>query len=104
VVVVTGKIVSKAEDRVVDLTTIEPSARAERLALQTEKDPRLIELVLRESTAVIRARPGNLLVRHRLGYVSAMAGIDRSNIKGDDDHALLLPPTRMRRRPPSVTR
>jgi coenzyme F420-0:L-glutamate ligase/coenzyme F420-1:gamma-L-glutamate ligase len=91
VVVVTGKVVSKAEDRLVDLATIEPSARAEKLAIETEKDARLIELVLRESTAVIRARPGNLLVRHRLGYISAMAGIDRSNVGGDDEHALLLP-------------
>ncbi|HEY2330970.1 MAG TPA: coenzyme F420-0:L-glutamate ligase [Acidimicrobiales bacterium] len=91
VVVVTGKVVSKAEGRLVDLATIEPSARAERLGLETEKDPRLVELVLRESVDVIRARPGNLLVRHQLGYVSAMAGIDRSNVEGGDDVALLLP-------------
>jgi coenzyme F420-0:L-glutamate ligase/coenzyme F420-1:gamma-L-glutamate ligase len=91
VVVVTGKIVSKAEGRLVDLDTIEPTDRARRLAVLTEKDPRLVELVLRESTTVVRARPGNLLVRHRRGWVSAVAGIDRSNVGGDDDHALLLP-------------
>ncbi|MGD9798444.1 MAG: coenzyme F420-0:L-glutamate ligase [Acidimicrobiia bacterium] len=91
VVAVTGKIVSKAEGRLVDLATVEPSPRAHRLAVETEKDPRLVELVLRESVDVIRARPGNLLVRHRHGYVSAMAGIDRSNVGGDDEHALLLP-------------
>jgi coenzyme F420-0:L-glutamate ligase / coenzyme F420-1:gamma-L-glutamate ligase len=91
VVVVTGKIVSKAEGRLVDLATVQVSPRAQKLALDTDKDARLVELVLRESTAVIRARPGNLLVRHRLGYVSAMAGIDRSNVGGDDDTALLLP-------------
>lgn len=91
IAMVTGKIVSKAEGRLVDLATIEPSERAERLARLTEKDPRLVELVLRESVAVIRARPGNLLVRHRLGYVSAVAGIDRSNVSGSDDDALLLP-------------
>lgn len=91
IVVVTGKIVSKAEGRVVDLTSIRPSARARRLAARSEKDPRLVELVLRESRDVIRVRPGRLFVRHRLGYVSAMAGIDRSNLSGDDNHALLLP-------------
>lgn len=91
VVVVTGKVVSKAEGRLVDLATVVPSPRAERLAELTEKDPRLVELVLGESSEVIRARPGNLLVRHRRGWVSAMAGIDRSNIEGGDDHALLLP-------------
>jgi coenzyme F420-0:L-glutamate ligase/coenzyme F420-1:gamma-L-glutamate ligase len=91
IAVVTGKIVSKAEGRIVDLRTIEPSGRAERLAARTEKDPRLVELVLRESVEVIRARPGNLLVRHRLGYVSAVAGIDRSNVSGSDDDAILLP-------------
>jgi coenzyme F420-0:L-glutamate ligase/coenzyme F420-1:gamma-L-glutamate ligase len=91
VVVVTGKVVSKAEGRLVDLAAVEPSPRAERLGAETEKDPRLVELVLRESVDVIRARPGNLLVRHRLGWVSAMAGIDRSNVEGGDDVALLLP-------------
>jgi coenzyme F420-0:L-glutamate ligase / coenzyme F420-1:gamma-L-glutamate ligase len=91
VVVVTGKIVSKAEGRAVALVTVEPSRRAVKLALATDKDPRLVELVLQESAEVIRARPGVLLVRHRLGYVSAMAGIDRSNVADDDEIALLLP-------------
>ena len=91
VVVVTGKIVSKSEGRWVSLRNVIPSERAQRLADATEKDPRLVELVLAESTAVVRARPGNLLVRHRLGYVSAVAGIDRSNVASDDDIALLLP-------------
>jgi coenzyme F420-0:L-glutamate ligase/coenzyme F420-1:gamma-L-glutamate ligase len=91
VVVVTGKIVSKAEGCVVDLATIEPSAHAERLATLTEKDPRLVELVLRECTDVVRAKPGVLLTRHRRGWISAMAGIDRSNVDGDDAHALVLP-------------
>ena len=91
VLAITGKIVSKAEGRLVDLRSIEPSPRAERLATLTEKDPRLVELVLRESVDVVRARPGVLLVRHRLGWVSAAAGIDRSNVGGDDELALLLP-------------
>ena len=91
IVVVTGKLVSKAEGRQVELSSVVPSDRAEQLATLTDKDARLVELVLRESVAVIRARPGNLLVRHKLGYVSAMAGIDRSNVSGDDDTVLLLP-------------
>ena len=91
-IVVTGKIVSKAEDCLVDLKTMEPSERAHRLATITEKDPRLVELVLQECSDVIRAKPGVLLTRHRRGWISAMAGIDRSNVDGDEEHALVLPP------------
>jgi coenzyme F420-0:L-glutamate ligase/coenzyme F420-1:gamma-L-glutamate ligase len=91
VVVVTGKIVSKAEGRTIALDTVTPSARATQLAQITDKDPRLVELVLGESAEVVRARLGVLLVRHRLGYVSAMAGIDRSNVADSDEIALLLP-------------
>ena len=91
VVVVTGKIVSKAEGRLVRLDTVTPSARALQLATATDKDARLVELVLRESIGVIRARPGILLVRHRLGFISAMAGIDRSNVGRGEEEVLLLP-------------
>ncbi len=91
VVVVTSKIVSKAEGRVVDLRTIEPSPRARELAEVTEKDPELVELILRESTDVVRAVPGVLLVRHRLGFMSANAAIDRSNADGSEHTALLMP-------------
>jgi coenzyme F420-0:L-glutamate ligase / coenzyme F420-1:gamma-L-glutamate ligase len=91
VVVVTSKIVSKAEGRFVDLGTVVPSTRARTLAAATDKDPRLVELVLSESTAVSRARPGVLIVRHRLGFTSNIAGIDHSNVAGDEDMVLLLP-------------
>lgn len=92
VVVVAQKIVSKAEGRVVDLRTITPSARALELAAQTRKDARLVEVVLSESQEVMRAVPNVLIVRHRLGYVMANAGIDRSNVPGSaDDQVLLLP-------------
>jgi coenzyme F420-0:L-glutamate ligase / coenzyme F420-1:gamma-L-glutamate ligase len=91
VVVITSKIVSKAEGRFVDMGTVTPSARARTLAAATDKDPRLVELVLRESTAVSRARPGILIVRHRLGFTSSVAGIDHSNVDADDDLVLLLP-------------
>jgi coenzyme F420-0:L-glutamate ligase/coenzyme F420-1:gamma-L-glutamate ligase len=92
VLVVTQKIVSKAEGRFVRLADIVPGVEAERLAAITHKDSRLVELVLRESTAVVRAIPHVLITRHRLGLVMANAGIDRSNIgPGDGDRALLLP-------------
>jgi coenzyme F420-0:L-glutamate ligase / coenzyme F420-1:gamma-L-glutamate ligase len=91
VVVITSKIVSKAEGQTVDLRSIEPSARARELAEVTEKDPELVELILRESTEVVRSVPGVLLVRHRLGFMSANAAIDRSNADGTDHTALLMP-------------
>lgn len=91
VVVITSKIVSKAEGRFVDLRTVTPSPRACRLATRTEKDPRLVEVVLRESTGISRARPGILIVRHRLGFTSSVAGIDHSNVGGGEDLVLLLP-------------
>lgn len=92
VLVVTQKIVSKAEGRHVLLGDVVPSEEAGRLAEITRKEPRLVELVLRESVAVVRAVPGVLITRHRLGLVMANAGIDRSNIgPGEPDRALLLP-------------
>lgn len=91
VLVVTSKIVSKAEGRLVTLNQVTPGHEAERLASITGKDPRIVELVLRESTEVSRAAPNVLVVRHRLGFVSANAGIDQSNLAGDDAVALLLP-------------
>jgi coenzyme F420-0:L-glutamate ligase / coenzyme F420-1:gamma-L-glutamate ligase len=90
ILVLAQKIVSKAEGRAVDLATVTPSARAVSLAAATEKDPRLVELILSESTEVLRHRPGAIIVAHRLGLVLANAGIDRSNV-GAADHVLLLP-------------
>lgn len=91
VIVVCQKIVSKAEGRLVDLATVEPSAKAQDLARQVDKDPRLVELILQESNTVLRAVPGVLIVRHRLGFVMANAGVDQSNVPGGEGHALLLP-------------
>ncbi len=90
ILVVAQKIVSKAEDRFVDLGTLAVSERARELAAVTRKDPRLVELVLSESTEVLRAKTNVLIVRHRLGFVMANAGVDRSNV-GGHDRALLLP-------------
>ena len=90
ILVVAQKVVSKAEDQFVDLGTVEVSERARELSLVTRKDPRLVELVLSESTEVLRAKTDVLIVRHRLGFVMANAGVDRSNV-GGHDRALLLP-------------
>ncbi|MCB9561249.1 MAG: coenzyme F420-0:L-glutamate ligase [Kofleriaceae bacterium] len=99
VVVVPSKVVARAEGRFVDLATVDPGPRAAELAALTGKDPRLVELVLRESTAVSRAGRGALIVQHRLGFVTADAGIDQSNAappaavaaRGVGPWALLLP-------------
>jgi coenzyme F420-0:L-glutamate ligase/coenzyme F420-1:gamma-L-glutamate ligase len=93
VLVVAQKVVSKAEGRTVALDGVIPSAEAQRLAAVTRKDPRLVEVILSESTAVVRAAPNVLIVRHRLGFVMANAGVDRSNLAADagEGHALLLP-------------
>ena len=94
VLAVAQKIVSKAEGRQVRLAAVTPSARAEEVAAVVGKDARLVELILRESTAVSRLAPGVLIVRHRLGFTSANAGIDRSNVQthsGEEEAVLLLP-------------
>jgi len=93
VVAVAQKIVSKAEDRFVDLATVQPSARAREIGEEIQKDPRLVEVILGESTRVVRKRPGLLIVEHRLGYVMANAGVDHSNVAAPDgrERVLLLP-------------
>jgi coenzyme F420-0:L-glutamate ligase/coenzyme F420-1:gamma-L-glutamate ligase len=93
VLVIAQKIVSKAEGRSVALASVTPSARAVALARETGKDARLVELVLSESSEVLRHRPGVIVVVHRLGMVLANAGIDSSNVERDPGEArvLLLP-------------
>lgn len=89
------KIVSKAEGRAVNLATVTPSQRATELAKQTEKDARVVELILQESHEVLRTRVGAIIVEHKLGFVCANAGIDHSNVAGLGDAVeewvLLLP-------------
>jgi coenzyme F420-0:L-glutamate ligase / coenzyme F420-1:gamma-L-glutamate ligase len=92
VLMVTQKIVSKAEGRFVELASITPGPKAIELAAITRKDARFVELVLAESTAVVRTAPDVLITRHRSGHIMANAGIDRSNMgPGSQDRALLLP-------------
>ena len=89
VLVVAQKIVSKAEGRSVLLSEVVPSEEAWRRATETGKDPRLVELILRESTKVLRQGDKLIITENRLGLVMANAGIDQSNV--DEGCALLLP-------------
>lgn len=95
ILVLAQKIVSKSENRLVNLSTVEPGPQARQLAQLVEKDPRFIELVLRESNAVLRTRPGTIIVEHHCGFICANAGIDHSNVHGPwgnpEDWVLLLP-------------
>ncbi len=91
VLVVAQKVVSKAEGRIIRLNDITPSPRAETLAREAAKDARVVELILRESRAVLRVKPGVIVVEHKLGFVMANAGIDQSNVPGGGDAVLLLP-------------
>ncbi len=91
ILVFTQKIVSKAEGRRINLAEVTPSPQAETLAAETEKDPRLVELLLNESKQVLRKRTGLIIVEHNLGFICANAGIDHSNVSGSDDWVLLLP-------------
>ncbi len=91
IIVIAQKIVSKAENRFRDLGDIVPGKAAVDLANETAKDPRLVQAILDESIAVVRKRPGVLIVRHRLGLIMAQAGIDQSNVAGNNERILLLP-------------
>lgn len=91
VLVVTHKIISKAEDRYRSLAHVTPSARARALAEETGKDAAMVEVILSESRQVLRSRPELIITEHRLGLVMANAGIDQSNIDGDGGRVLLLP-------------
>ena len=93
VVVVTQKIVSKAEGRHVRLASVEPSPRAIELAASLDKDPRMMEVVLGESSDIVAHGHGVLIAEHRSGHVMANAGVDRSNVghANDDETVLLLP-------------
>ena len=95
VLVVAQKIVSKAEARYVQLSAVTPSARAREIARVVDKDPRLLEVILSESVAVLRQTATVLIVEHRLGFIMANAGVDASNIEHGDGplggRVLLLP-------------
>jgi coenzyme F420-0:L-glutamate ligase / coenzyme F420-1:gamma-L-glutamate ligase len=98
ILVVTHKIVSKAEGRIVDLASVKPSTKAIRIAKEHDKDPRVMELILKESARILRAKNGIIISETRHGFVCANAGVDQSNVEGD--MAVLLPvaPDRSARR------
>jgi coenzyme F420-0:L-glutamate ligase/coenzyme F420-1:gamma-L-glutamate ligase len=91
--VVAQKIVSKAEGRMVDLSTVTPSRRAVDIGAEIGKDPRLVEVILSESRRIVRQRHNVIIAEHRLGFVMANAGVDHSNVAPDDgtERVLLLP-------------
>ncbi|MBA2393006.1 MAG: coenzyme F420-0:L-glutamate ligase [Ktedonobacteraceae bacterium] len=89
VFIVTQKIVSKAEGRVVDLEEIEASEFAKAFALEYEKDPQHVEVVLRESKRIVRMDHGVLISETRHGFICANAGVDESNVNGRRELALL---------------
>ena len=93
ILVIAQKIISKAEGRLIQLESVTPGERARQVARATDKDPRLVELILGESDEISRLAPGVLIVCHRLGFTSANAGIDRSNVgqDGENETVLLLP-------------
>jgi coenzyme F420-0:L-glutamate ligase/coenzyme F420-1:gamma-L-glutamate ligase len=93
VLVVAQKVVSKAENRFVDVASVTPSAAAEKLAAETGKDSRFVEVVLSESKRIVRHRENLIIAEHKRGWVMANAGIDHSNVAPGDGHEriLLLP-------------
>lgn len=92
IIVVTHKIVSKAEGAFASLADIEPSSGAKELADATGRDPRICELYIRESDEILEVRGRMVVTRHRLGFICTCAGIDFSNVsKHDEGIAILLP-------------
>jgi coenzyme F420-0:L-glutamate ligase/coenzyme F420-1:gamma-L-glutamate ligase len=91
VLVVTQKIVSKAEGALVDLAQVDPSPLAQRFAKQWDKDARLVEVVLRQSRRIVKMDRGVLITETHHGFICANAGVDQSNIEGQDIVAVLPP-------------
>ena len=91
VIAIAQKIISKSENRYLDISELEPSEDAMNLATKIDKDPKFIQAILNESQKVVRYRMGVLIVEHKLGFIHANAGIDRSNIDQRKDIVLLLP-------------
>ncbi len=91
IIVVTHKIISKANGLIVDLSTVEPSPRAVEIAERTGKDPRFVELILREAKRILAVKPPYIITETRFGHICLNAGIDRSNVCGREDICALLP-------------
>jgi coenzyme F420-0:L-glutamate ligase/coenzyme F420-1:gamma-L-glutamate ligase len=91
VLVLAQKVVSKAEGAVVDLNEVSPGKQALALAADSQKDPRLCQVIIDESKMIVRVRPGLIIAEHRLGFICANAGVDRSNVGLGDDWVSVLP-------------
>ena len=91
ILVVVSKVIARADNRFVNLGDIRPDPTAVKLSRVVKKDPRLVHLILQESKGLSRTAPGVMIVRHKLGFISANAGIDASNVGRSDDWVLLLP-------------
>jgi coenzyme F420-0:L-glutamate ligase/coenzyme F420-1:gamma-L-glutamate ligase len=89
IIVITQKIISKAEGQVIDLATIKPSPKAIEISKKQKKDPRYVELILQESKRIVRQEHGVIISETHHGFICANAGIDASNIDGNDSVALL---------------
>ncbi len=93
VIVIGQKVISKSEGCLRDLRLVTPSDEARRLARESQKDAREVEVLLSESRKILRIRPGLIIVEHKLGFICANAGIDHSNVDGEPgDWVLTLPP------------
>ncbi len=91
IIVVAHKIVSKTEGRTVKLSNVKPSQKAQVLGEATKRDPRLVELVLGETKRVVKATKEILIVENALGFVCINAGVDKSNVQGEETFVLLPP-------------
>jgi len=91
VLVISSKIISKVEGCFVQIVDVQPSQQANEYAEKTGKDPRLVEVILRESQSVSRVARGVLVTEHRLGFISANSAVDQSNVDETQEHVLLLP-------------
>ncbi|VWX52268.1 coenzyme F420-0:L-glutamate ligase [Novosphingobium sp. 9U] len=92
VIVVAQKIVSKAEGRTIDLSSVTPGDEAHRIAVETAREPQMVQLILDESEELLRTTPAAIIARHRTGHVLANAGIDASNVEGGESGTVLLWP------------
>ena len=91
VVVITHKVISKAEGKVVDLSTIIPSEESKKISLNTSKDPRLVELIISQSKEIVKMERDIIITETKHGFVCANAGIDASNVGVLSNHVVLLP-------------
>ncbi len=90
ILVIAHTIISRAEGKIISLSEITPTSEALKLAAHTDKDPRIVQLILDESSEVVACRPGLIITRHKQGWVAANSAVDQSNV-GGEDNALILP-------------